>query len=180
MSHPTPPEVPPVPQPPPGGPVLGVGVDLVHVPGLAEQLDSPGTAFATRAFSPRERREARRRAQARGAGGQGEVQHLAARWAAKEAFVKAWSQALALHAHSSDGAHGTLGGVAPVIAPERLDWQEVEVATDRWGRPWLRLSGELAQAVETSLGRGRSRPEHWPVSLSHDGDYAASVVLAVG
>ncbi|WP_127842075.1 holo-ACP synthase [Actinomyces wuliandei] len=174
MTQPSPPAAP---QAPLGTQALGVGVDLVHVPGLAEQMSTPGTAFAERAFTPRERREARRRAEARGAGGEGEAQHLAARWAAKEAFVKAWSQALALGAHRSARVSG---GPAPVIAPERLDWQEVEVATDHWGRPWLRLSGELAQAVEASLGEGRSRPEHWPVSLSHDGSYAVSVVLAVG
>ena len=91
--------------------VLGVGMDLVHIPGLAQQLSVPGTVLAQRSFTARELREAARRAEQRGAGVQGRAEHLAARWAAKEAFIKAWSQALATVSRAS-GAGG-----APVIAP---------------------------------------------------------------
>ncbi|MDO4243288.1 MAG: holo-ACP synthase [Actinomyces sp.] len=161
----TSPPVPPVPPGSAGGAgVLGVGVDLVDVPSLAGQLDQPGTVFAERAFTARERREARRRAQDKGSR---EAEHLAARWAAKEAFVKAWSQAVA--------AGGRAG--PPVLAPEELDWQEVELVTDRWGRPSLRLLGGLGQALRASLGPQADTPEHWPVSVSHDGGYAVAIVL---
>ena len=56
----TAPALPPLPDC--GARVLGVGLDLVHVPGVVEQLAVPGTVFAERAFTARERREARRRA----------------------------------------------------------------------------------------------------------------------
>ena len=78
------PRLPPVPDA--GGRVLGAGLDLVHVPGLADQLAVAGSVFAQRAFTPRERREAARRARQCGSR---PAEHLAARWATKETLVKA-------------------------------------------------------------------------------------------
>ena len=166
----TEPQFPDVPKTFPGSTVLTVGTDLVHVPGFSTQLDQPGTVFAQRVFTARELREAQRRSQERGSI---PAQHLAARWAAKESFIKAWSQAHVLCAKS----RGT--STSPVILAEDVDWREIEVVTDRWGRPSLRLSGTVAHAVERSLGEEVSTPGCWPVSLSHDGDYAAAIVLHV-
>lgn len=120
-------------------PVIGVGVDLVHVPSFAEQLARPGTGFA-QVFTSGERRDAG-----------DDAASLAARWAAKEALVKAWS--------------GSLHGSAPVMGDEALGL--VEVAKDAWGRPRLRLHGEVAKhlaGVEAHL------------SLSHDADHAIAYV----
>ena len=166
----TKPRLPDVPQPPLDSTVLAVGTDLVHVPGFSAQLEQPGTVFAQRTFTARELREARRRSQERGSI---PAQHLAARWAAKESFIKAWSQAHVLRARS----RGT--SASPAILAEDVDWREIEVVTDRWGRPSVRLSGTVAHAVERSLGEEVSTPGCWPVSLSHDGDYAAAIVLHV-
>ena len=166
----TEPQLPDIPRTSSGATVLTVGTDLVHVPGFSAQLDQPGTVFAQRTFTAREFREARRRSQERGSS---PAQHLAARWAAKESFIKAWSQAHVLRARS----RGT--STSPVILAEDVDWREIEVVTDRWGRPSLRLSGTVAHAVERSLGEEVSTPGCWPVSLSHDGDYAMAIVLHV-
>ena len=166
----TEPQLPDIPRTSSGATVLTVGTDLVHIPGFSAQLDQPGTVFAQRTFTAREFREARRRSQERGSS---PAQHLAARWAAKESFIKAWSQAHVLRARS----RGT--STSPVILAEDVDWREIEVVTDRWGRPSLRLSGTVAHAVERSLGEEVSTPGCWPVSLSHDGDYAAAIVLHV-
>ena len=166
----TEPRFPDMPKTPPGSAVLAVGADLVHIPDFETQLDQPGPVFTQRAFTVRELREARRRAQEKGSR---PAQHLAARWAAKEAFVKAWSQA---HAQYSNGRGNS---ASPVILSEDVDWREVELVTDRWGRPSLRLNGAIAHAVEHSLGQEVSTPECWPVSLSHDGDYAVAIVLYV-
>src|SRR6478735_2531322 len=65
-------------------PVIGVGLDVVDVAGFADQLGRPGTRFANSSFTSKERAEA---------GDAGSGQRLAARWAAKEAFLKAWSSA---------------------------------------------------------------------------------------
>ena len=167
MTRPRLPDSPPT---SPDSTVLAVGTDLVHIPGFSAQLDQPGSVFAQHAFTARELREAQRRAQERGTT---PAQHLAARWAAKESFIKAWSQAHVLRAKS----RGT--STSPVILAEDVDWREIEVVTDRWGRPSLRLSGTVAHAVERSLGEEVSTPGCWPVSMSHDGDYAAAIVLHV-
>jgi len=136
------PQLPDTPQTPPGSAVLSVGTDLVHIPGFSAQLEQPGSVFAQRAFTARERREARNRSEERGTN---PAQHLAARWAAKESFIKAWSQAHVLCAK----CRGT--STSPVIL----------------------------HAVERSLGEEVSTPGCWPVSMSHDGDYAAAIVLHV-
>ena len=124
--------------------LLGVGVDLVHVPSLAAQLDQPGSTFAE-VFTPGERRDANGRPTAAS-------RHLAARWAAKEAVVKAWSAAL----------HGS----APVMGDEALGL--IEVVTDAWGRPRIRLHGEVAKHLDGCTVE---------ISLSHDGDYATAYAV---
>lgn len=131
-----------------GAVVLGVGVDLVHVPSFEQQLELAGSRFAG-VFTPGERRDVADRAAGHG-GGSG--RHLAVRWAAKEALVKAWS--------------ASLFGEPPVMGDEAL--RQVEVVCDAWGRPRLRLLGAVATHlldVETHL------------SLTHDADHALAYVL---
>ena len=127
---------------------VGVGIDVVGIKGFAAQLDEPGTRFA-QAFTPGERRAAR-------SGSGSEAESLAARWAAKEAVIKAWSS--------------TCFGNPEVIDPEHVDLREIEVRTDAWGRPAIRLHGEIAESMAgyTVL-----------VSLTHDesADVAAAFVV---
>ena len=85
-----------------------------------------------------------------------EARHLAARWAAKEAFVKAWSAAL-------HGSPPVMGHVA---------WHEIEIVSDPWHRPGIALHGEAARAFAESVGRARIH-----VSLSHDGPMAAAQAI---
>ncbi|OUZ11669.1 holo-ACP synthase [Aeromicrobium sp. PE09-221] len=132
------------------GVVIGTGVDLVHVPGFAEQVQRPGS-WVDRVFTPGERRDARSFLADASASRAAEVASLAARWAAKEAFVKAWSE--------------SLWGSAPVLAEEIHHL--IEVVTDAWGRPRLILHGEVRQAAGDVSAF---------VSLSHDGDYAIATV----
>jgi holo-[acyl-carrier protein] synthase len=127
----------------------GIGIDLVAVEPFAAQLAAPGSAFAERTFTAGELRAA-----AAGAGGS--AQHLAGRFAAKEAFVKAFS--------------GARPGRAPV-QPD-MDWRDVEVRSDGWGRPVLVLHGRLAEAVRAALG-----PVALHVSITHEPATAAAVVL---
>jgi holo-[acyl-carrier protein] synthase len=75
------------------------------------------------------------------------VASLAARFAAKEALAKA------------------LG------APAGLHWQDAEVVTDAFGRPWLEVRGTVAEQTEL-LGVTRMH-----VSLSHDAGIASAVVV---
>jgi holo-[acyl-carrier protein] synthase len=78
------------------------------------------------------------------------VASLAARFAAKEAAAKA------------------LG------APRGYGFHDCQVLTDPDGRPSLRISGVLA---EVSQQRGVTA---WHVSLTHDADLAAAIVVAEG
>ncbi len=125
-------------------PVIGTGVDVVHVPGFAEQWRTPGTKFE-RVFTLGERADC--------GGGVTDLQvaSLAARWAAKEALIKAWSE--------------SMWGTAPVASDEIH--QLIEVIKDAWGRPRLALHGHVREALAEA---------HVFVSLSHDGDHATAFV----
>lgn len=78
-------------------------------------------------------------------------EHLAGRWAAKEAVLKSL---------------GT--GIGP-----RMEWTDIEVVNDRGGRPRVRLHGETA-AVARSLGM-----HHIDISLSHSGGLAVAHAVLV-
>lgn len=124
--------------------ILGIGVDLVHVPSFADQLDQSGTRFET-AFLPGERSDALDHSS-------DSARHFAARWAAKEAVVKAWSASL-------------YGEAPPMDDPI---FHLIEMVTDAWGRPRIRLHGEVAK---------RLAGHTFEVSVSHDGDYAIAYVV---
>ena len=74
----------------------GLGVDLVHLPAFAEQVDQPGSRFLQGVLTPREARRVRARAAATCPADPSSAfaRHAGGLWAAKEAFVKAWSAAL--------------------------------------------------------------------------------------
>lgn len=126
-----------------------IGVDIVHIPGFREQLERPGSRFED-VFTVRELRVAAQRPD--------RATHLAGRWAAKEAFIKAWSQALY--------------GRPPVLSPDLVDFREIEIHPDRWGRVAVETQGAVESAVATSLG-----PVATSLSISHDGDYATATCL---
>ncbi|MCB9685720.1 MAG: holo-ACP synthase [Alphaproteobacteria bacterium] len=129
--------------------ILGVGVDLVDVPGFAEQLADRASTFVEQTFSDRER------AYADQAPSREPERHLAARYAAKEAALKAM-----------DAACARAG-----IQPPRVALGEIEVLRDGRGRPSLGLSGAAA-ALATALGVDRVH-----LSLSHDGRSAIAMVV---
>lgn len=126
--------------------IPSVGIDIVELAAFRRQLDDPASSFAAGTFTPAELREAHNRPD------RDPARHLAARFAAKEAAIKAFD--------------GLRFGLPPLIP--RADLRQIEVVSDAWGRPALRLHGDLARlARDASL----------QVSLTHDGDTAAAVVL---
>ena len=122
---------------------MRVGTDIVEVERLARSLRRQ-PAFATSVFSDEERLYCD--AQARPA------QHYAARFAAKEAFLKAVG-------------HGVLDGVA---------LPEIEVVRAPREAPALRLGPSAAAALADAGGRQAL------VSLSHDGGMAVAFVMVCG
>jgi holo-[acyl-carrier protein] synthase len=124
--------------------IVGIGIDVVFIPDFADQVDQPGTVFAE-TFTPGERRDAADKSSLA-------ARHLAARWAAKEAVIKAWS--------------GSRFAQRPVL-PEGLH-RDIEVITDMWGRPKVRLTGAIAEHLADVAIH---------VSLTHEGDTAAAVAI---
>lgn len=163
--------------------ILGTGIDVVHIPALADQLRVPGSPWLDRVLTARELRHVRARLAAFTTADEDVnalALHVGTRWAAKEAVVKAWSAALR--------------GYPPPISEEELDYREIEVVHDHWGRPSIELHGRVARAVTdsltthaTPLGPAAPDPDApaqtpvtWHVSLSHDGDTAMAMVILEG
>lgn len=133
--------------------VAGIGMDLVHIDTFASQCAQAGSTFL-QVFTPRERADAR----ARRCGERAEHESLAARWAAKEAFVKAWSAAIA--------------PTPSALTADPFPFALVEVRVDAVRRPTLHLHGQVREAFEASLGA-----THIHLSLSHDGPMAGAIVV---
>lgn len=139
--------------------IIGIGTDLVGVQSFTELLDTPGTVFGD-AFTGTERRAAKNR------GGESgdEAAHLAARWAVKESVIKAWSSALLGH--------------PPAVAKGDFAWADIELLSDRWGRPEIMihepLRGIFTNSLTARFGAGTSK---WHVSLSHDEGFATATVI---
>jgi holo-[acyl-carrier protein] synthase len=124
--------------------VVGIGIDVVEIARIRRLMDRWQDRFLQRVFTEAEIAYARRR--------HDPAQHLAARFAAKEATLKALGTGLSM-------------GVR---------WREMEVRRGRGQPPQLTLSGRTAE-----LGEARGiRRLH--VSLSHDAGLAVAQVLAEG
>ena len=115
--------------------IVGIGVDLVDVPRFERSL-ARTPRLLERLFSPGERMLKPR--------------SLAARYAAKEALIKA------------------LGG------SEGVHWTDIEVASETSGRPIFSLTGDTADTV---ADRGIDAIH---LSLSHDANLATAYVVAEG
>ena len=119
-----------------------LGIDIIKVDRIRDALARFGERFPKRILTDAERAYVRDR-----------PENLAGRWAAKEAVVKAWSS--------------TCFGHPEVIDPESVDLREIEVRTDAWGRPEVRLHGAIARSMDEYRVL---------VSLSHDP--AADIAVA--
>jgi holo-[acyl-carrier protein] synthase len=122
---------------------LRVGFDLVQVSGIANSMRQFGAAFEARLFTDSELEYCR--------SGSGQfTERLAARFAAKEATIKALK-----------------------LGDEGVSWRDIEVCKLRDGDCALLLHGKVA-AFAAQL-----RVEQLALSLSHDGDYAGAFVTAL-
>jgi holo-[acyl-carrier protein] synthase len=120
--------------------IVGVGVDLAPVSRMAQAMARYPDRLEARLFTDRERAFCRARANA--------AQHFAARFAAKEAVLKA------------------------LKVPRGLTWHELEVVNDDNGAPRLELHGEAARAAQ------RAGVVRLHLSLTHAGDQAIAFVVA--
>jgi holo-[acyl-carrier protein] synthase len=113
--------------------IVGIGVDLVDIARFERTLERT-PRLKERLFSPAEQLLKPR--------------SLAARYAAKEALIKALG--------GSDGLH----------------WTEIEITPEPSGRPWFTLTGTTAEAV---ADRGITVLH---LSMSHDAGFATAYVVA--
>lgn len=117
---------------------LRTGVDMVSLPALAALIETSGNGFLDACWTAGEQRYC-----------SGSIGRLAARWAAKEATMKAIG-------------HG-IGEIDPV---------DIEVVAVEGQTPELRLHGSARLHAE------RAGLEQFALSLSHEGECAIAYVLA--
>lgn len=122
-------------------PVVGLGTDLARVGRFRSFLDEGKSKLIERLFTLGERGYSLTK--------KDPAPHFAARFAAKEACLKAFGTGL------RDG----------------LSWQDMEIVHDDLGRPSLYLSGRAAELAE------QRRIDMVHLSYSHDGDYAVATVV---
>ena len=116
-----------------------VGVDIADVKRIKNALDRWGDRFVTRTFSSREAEYCRRH--------RDEALRFAARFAAKEAFIKCLGSARGIR------------------------WNEIELLNDRSGKPLFRISEGIRKKLEKrNVGKIH-------VSISHTAEYAVAFVV---
>ena len=127
--------------------ILGTGIDTIEVARVQRALERPvtGSRFRTRVFTDREVAYCESRGKAR-------YQSYAARFAAKEAAMKALGT----------GWNRNVG------------WHEIEVTRERGRAPQIALSGKAAEFAT------RRRVKRFHLSLTHSAEQAIAHVIAEG
>jgi holo-[acyl-carrier protein] synthase len=123
-------------------PIVGHGIDIVETARVKQMVDEHGQRFLDRIFTPLEQAycDARQKRY---------YEHLAGRFAAKEAVLKVLGT-------------GWRHGIA---------WTDIEVANHESGRPTLNLSGEVVR-IANQLGITK-----WWISISHIETHATASAI---
>ncbi len=121
--------------------IVGTGVDITEVMRVQEAIERFGERFLRRVFTPAE--------VAYCSSKRNKIERLAARFAAKEAALKALGTGL---------RHG-------------ITWQQVEVRRQPGSRPTIAFSGVAAQYA------ARLGVKHVSLSLSHTAEQAIAMVI---
>lgn len=122
---------------------LCAGIDTVALSSMRESLAAFGSRFVQRLFTAQEQAVAAESVE-------GGVERLAARFAAKEAAIKAFC-----------------------LSDVGVDWRQIEVCRLPSGAPELRLHGRALAHAQAQGVRNMT------VSMSHDGEQACALVVAV-
>jgi holo-[acyl-carrier protein] synthase len=122
---------------------LCTGFDIVQISRISASLECFGKAFTHRLYTLRELTQVTHNHILN-------VDSLAARFAAKEAVIKALA-----------------------LSEAGIGWRDIEVLKKPDGRCELQLHGRVAARARQAGCR------QWQLSLSHEGDYAGAVVMAL-
>ena len=117
--------------------MLATGVDIIEISRVRRVLERYGQRFLDRVFTPEEIEYCR-----------GRAPNLAARFAAKEATMKALGT----------GVRG-------------VGWKDIEVVRAESGAPGIKLSGRAERRA------GRFGVQETALSISHSQEYAVAFVL---
>ncbi|MBN2531030.1 MAG: holo-ACP synthase [Deltaproteobacteria bacterium] len=121
--------------------ILGIGIDICPVNRIQQILERQGDAFENRVYTRTEREYAK---------GAARFDRLAARWAAREAAIKALN------------------------APKGLGWHDISVENSQTGAPSLLFKG-VALSLAEKLGVNNIM-----LSMTHAGGLAVAVVILEG
>ena len=124
--------------------IIGTGIDIVEISRMRDAIKRYGDHFLTKIFTPREITYSSSRRFA--------PQHFAARFAAKEAVVKAFGD--------------------PAKHP--LRWTDIEIMNDSEGKPLVRLHGSALAAFR------KKKAGIVIVSMSHSKQYAIANAILTG
>ncbi len=105
--------------------IKGSGIDITEVRRLKEAVEKWGDVFLTRIFTAQELENAKKRVSI--------YQHLAGRFAAKEAVFKA-------------------------LGDEKLNWKDIEIINDKKGKPCCRILNKMGKGkkVQVSISHVKS------------------------
>lgn len=125
-------------------PILGHGIDIVETSRIRRSVEQHGVRFLDRVYTTIEQEYARRNPKRY-------FEHLAGRFAAKEAVLKVLGT-------------GWRGGIA---------WTDIEVFNNPAGQPLIKLTGECAK-IAHRLGIKR-----WHISISHIETHATASAIGL-
>ena len=125
-------------------PIVGHGIDIVETARIRKLVEQHGQHFLDRVFTPQEQRYAAQSPKRY-------FEHLAGRFAAKEAVLKVLGT-------------GWRGGIA---------WTDIEVTKELSGQPRIVLTGECLR-IAMAIGITR-----WHVSISHIETHATASALGL-
>jgi holo-[acyl-carrier protein] synthase len=124
--------------------VIGHGIDIVETGRVRQLVERHGQHFLDRCYTTREQEYCSRNPKRY-------YEHLAGRFAAKEAVLKVLGT-------------GWRGGIA---------WTDVEILPEPSGQPRITLSGECLK-IAAALGIGQ-----WHISISHIETHATASAIGV-
>jgi holo-[acyl-carrier protein] synthase len=125
-------------------PIVGHGIDIIETARIKRSVEEHGERFLDRVFTPAEQAYCRLNRKRF-------FEHLAGRFAAKEAVLKVLGT-------------GWRGGIA---------WTDIEILPEPSGQPKITLSGECLR-IATSVGI-----VHWHVSISHIETHATASAIGL-
>jgi holo-[acyl-carrier protein] synthase len=119
--------------------VIGIGIDIIEIDRIKKSVDGNGDKFLEKVNTPSELKYCLSK--------KNKYQHLAARFAAKEAIYKAISSNW----------------------DSELSWQDMEIVNTPNGMPEVKFKGNLEKFL--------SKDKDLKISMSHSRDYVTCVAI---